>query len=118
MSKDGKQPAELQLVPHLLRSCYSFSGQHSFPLPDMCELELISRGPHEERWFGWRGGRELLRRPAMVDLSPEALTEGPLHQERGGNGTAGIKATPGARDPEAVGESEGKVGTGLDPARS
>jgi hypothetical protein len=54
----------------------------------------------------------------MVDLSPEALTEGPLHQERGGNGTAGIKATPGARDPEAVGESEGKVGTGLDPARS
>lgn len=40
------------------------------------EAELM-RGPHEERWFGWRGGWELLKRPRMTDLSPEALTEGP-----------------------------------------
>jgi hypothetical protein len=54
----------------------------------------------------------------MVDLSPEALTEGPLHQERGDDGTASIKAATGARDPEAVGESEGKTGTALDSPRS
>jgi hypothetical protein len=78
----------------------------------------MRRGPHEERWFGWRGGRELLRRPAMIDLSPEALTEGPLHQERGADGTIVVGATPVSRDPEALGESEGKTGTALDPARS
>jgi hypothetical protein len=54
----------------------------------------------------------------MIDLSPEALTEGPLHQERGGNGTAGIKATSGARDPEASGEGGEKTGTDLDPPRT
>jgi len=54
----------------------------------------------------------------MVDLSPEALTEGPLHREREGDGTAGIKAATGTRDPEAVGEGRGKIGTCLDPARS
>jgi hypothetical protein len=54
----------------------------------------------------------------MIDLSPEALTEGPLHRERGGNGTASIEATSGASDPEAVGEGGGKTGTGLDRARS
>jgi hypothetical protein len=54
----------------------------------------------------------------MIDLSPEALTEGPLHQERGDNGTAGIKAATGARDPEAVGEGGGKKGTCLGRART
>jgi hypothetical protein len=54
----------------------------------------------------------------MIDLSPEALTEGPLHHQRGDNGAAGIKATPGARDPEAVGEGGEKTGTGLDPPRT
>jgi hypothetical protein len=54
----------------------------------------------------------------MVDLSPEALTEGPLHQERGGDGTSGIVATFDGRDPEAVDEGKGKTGTGLDPARA
>jgi hypothetical protein len=82
------------------------------------EQELISRGPHEERWFGWRGGWELLKRPAMVDLSPEALTEGPLHHERGGDGRSGVVATSGARDREAVGGVGGKIGTRLDPARA
>jgi hypothetical protein len=78
----------------------------------------MRRGPHEERWFGWRGGRELLRRPAMVDLRPEALTEGPLHRERVDDGITGTVAISGSNDPEAVGESEVKTGTALDPARS
>ena len=78
----------------------------------------MSRGPHEERWFGWRGGWELLRRPAMVDLSPEALTEGPLHQEdRGGDDLAAVVATPSMRDLEAVGEGGEKKGTSLGPTR-
>jgi hypothetical protein len=54
----------------------------------------------------------------MVDLSPEALTEGPLHQERGGDGKSGVVATSGARDSEAVGDGEGKTGTGLNQARA
>jgi hypothetical protein len=87
-------------------------------LSSSCDQELMGRGPHEERWFGWRGGRELLRRPAMVDLSPEALTEGPLHQERGGDGKTSVETGLGVRDSEAVGEGGGKIGTGLDPARS
>jgi hypothetical protein len=54
----------------------------------------------------------------MVDLSPEALTEGPLHQERGGDGKTSVETGLGVRDSEAVGEGGGKIGTGLDPARS
>ena len=54
----------------------------------------------------------------MVDLSPEALTEGPLHQERGDDGMTGSVAISGSKDPEAVGESEGKTGTALDSPRS
>ena len=54
----------------------------------------------------------------MVDLSPEALTEGPLHQDRGDDGTASIEATSGAMDPEAVGEGGEKTGTELDPPRT
>ncbi|GFZ45710.1 hypothetical protein JCM24511_03439 [Saitozyma sp. JCM 24511] len=37
---------------------------------------LLARGPHEHGWVGWRGGTQLLKREQMVDLSPEAITEG------------------------------------------
>jgi hypothetical protein len=105
-----------------LRLCYgpatpSQVSIHS-SLPIICDQDLMRRGPHEERWIGWRGGWELLRRPAMADLSPEALTEGPLHPERGGDGMTGVIASPGARDPEAVGEGGEKTGTALDSPRS
>lgn len=39
-------------------------------------LILLARGPHEHGWVGWRGGTQLLKREEMVDLSPEAITEG------------------------------------------
>jgi len=53
----------------------------------------------------------------MVDLSPEALTEGPLHQERQVDDTAAVVGTPGMTDIEAVGESGEKKGTSLVPTR-
>ena len=53
----------------------------------------------------------------MVDLSPEALTEGPLHQERGDDGAAAIATTPSIRDLEALGEDGEKKGTSLGPTR-
>jgi len=118
MSKGGKRPAELQLYSHPPRSSSSFSGQYPCFFTYLLRLQLIRRGPHKERWFGWRGGCELLRRPAMIDLSPEALTEGPLHQEKEGDGITRSIAICGSKDPEAVGESEGKAGKGLDPTRS
>jgi len=53
--------------------------------------KLIRRGPHEKRWVGWPGGWELLRRPTMTDLSPEALTEGPLRGHgKPGDDTTGV----------------------------
>ncbi|KAI9637881.1 uncharacterized protein MKK02DRAFT_42260 [Dioszegia hungarica] len=39
-------------------------------------LVLLVRGPHETGWVGWSGGTQLLKREAMLDLSPQALTEG------------------------------------------
>jgi len=54
----------------------------------------------------------------MIDLSPEALTEGPLHQEKEGEGISRSIVICGSKDPEAVGESEGKAGKSLDPTRS
>ena len=53
----------------------------------------------------------------MVDLSPEALTEGPLHQEAGAVGTEAVVGTRSMTDLEAVGEGEEKKGTGLGPTR-
>jgi len=53
----------------------------------------------------------------MVDLSPEALTEGPLHQERGGDDTAAVVRSPSMGDLEAVGGGGEKRGTGLGPTR-
>ena len=53
----------------------------------------------------------------MVDLSPEALTEGPLHQETGAVGTAAVVGTRSMTDLEAVGEGGEKKGTGLGPTR-
>jgi hypothetical protein len=74
--------------------------------------ELIGRWPHEERWIGWRGGWELLKRPAMTDLSPESLTEGPLHQWKAGDGILGAIVSAEARDPEAMGEGSRSNGRG------
>jgi hypothetical protein len=39
-------------------------------------LVLLSRGPHETGWVGWSGGSQVLKREALVDLSPQAVTEG------------------------------------------
>ena len=117
MSKGGKRPAELQLDSHPPRSSFSFSGQYPCFFTYLLRLQLISRGPHEERWFGWRGGWELLRRPALVDLSPEALTEGPLHQEAGAVGTEAVVGTRSMTDLEVVGEGGEKKGTSLGPTR-
>lgn len=39
-------------------------------------LALMARGPHETRWFGWRGGAQLRKRAKLLDLSPDAVTEG------------------------------------------
>jgi hypothetical protein len=39
-------------------------------------LVLLARGPHETGWIGWGGGSQLLKRDALVDLSPQAITEG------------------------------------------
>lgn len=53
----------------------------------------------------------------MVDLSPEALTEGPLHQETGAVGTAAVVGTRSMTDLEALGEGGEKKGTSLGPTR-
>lgn len=45
-------------------------------------LVLFARGPHETGWVGWSGGTQLLRREAMVDLSPQAITEGRASRRR------------------------------------
>lgn len=39
-------------------------------------LVLFCRGPHETRWVGWGGGAQLKKRTKLVDLSPNAITEG------------------------------------------
>lgn len=39
-------------------------------------LILLARGPHETGWIGWGGGSQLLKRDALMDLSPQAITEG------------------------------------------
>lgn len=46
----------------------------------------------------------------MFDLSPEALTEGPIHhQEREGDGMPGIRAKVEAGDLESMGGSGTKT---------
>lgn len=42
----------------------------------MAILVLLARGPHETGWIGWSGGTQLLKRDKLVDLSPQAITEG------------------------------------------
>lgn len=56
-------------------------------------LVLLARGPHETAWIGWRGGRQLLKKEKLTDLSPEAITEGIRIK-------AGRRPTQG--DPEAA----------------
>lgn len=51
-------------------------------------LVLLSRGPHEHGWLGWSGGTQLLRREAMVDLSPQAITEGRASKRKADTGVA------------------------------
>ena len=81
--------------------------------------KLIRRGPHEKRWVGWPGGWELLRRPTMTDLSPEALTEGPIRgQGKPGDDTTGVIAVLRASDPEAQGERSTNIGVDLDRLHS
>jgi len=48
----------------------------------------------------------LLKRPTMTDLSPEALTEGPLRGKKGKHAP-----TSNAVDIEAVGERSSRDGT-------
>jgi hypothetical protein len=51
----------------------------------------------------------LLKRPIMTDLSPEALTEGPLRgKKKGGHGTSAV-----AVDVEAIGERGTADGTSV-----
>ena len=88
-------------------------------VPVKVQKRLIRRGPHEERWVGWRGGWELLKRPAITDSSPEALTEGPLRgQEKSGDETTGVVAVLQASDSEAQGERSTDIGVDLDRLHS
>lgn len=81
-----------------------------------CKLN-VNRGPHEERWFGWRGGWELLKRPQMTDLSPEALTEGPLrHKHSTGNEMNHVRPATERADVEALAAGAGaRAGTATTP---
>jgi hypothetical protein len=53
-------------------------------------LVLLVRGPHETGWVGWSGGTQLLKREAMLDLSPQAITEGKRR--------AGVLLAPGVEE--------------------
>jgi len=82
--------------------------------------QLTTRGPHEEHWFGWRGGWELLKRPQMTDLSPEALTEGPLRDKKNvGDEMKDVAVVHERGDVEALAAGAGtRAGTGTAPKRT
>jgi hypothetical protein len=64
-------------------------------------LFLFTRGPHEHRWLGWRGGASLRKKRVLGDdAGPDAVTEGRA---------AGIAVPRGA-------DVEHKAGAGADPA--
>lgn len=52
-------------------------------------IVLLLRGPHETRWFGWRGGSQLLKREKLTNLSPQAITEKVWVKEEKVAGTMG-----------------------------
>jgi hypothetical protein len=92
-------------------------------------LILLARGPHEHGWVGWHGGRHLLKREKMVDLSPEAVTEGRkvaarevgldnLTVAEEGKAFADGRGQGGEKDLDAGQGFRGGVGTGGERATS